>query len=160
MDVQAWQAELERVEALVGGRFAPGAAAAAGRCVPAGLLAPLERTNGWTLAEYAGAVAPDGRQRLVRTAGWDAEAVRDDLRGYGVAELGDPGGIRAVDETGVVKKGVRSTGVARQYTGTTGRVDNCRVGVFLSCLTRRGDHQPVQGSLILSGSRGPLFRGR
>jgi SRSO17 transposase len=65
-----------------------------------GLLAGLERKNGWTLAEHAGAVSPDGMQRLLRTAGWDVDGVRDDLRGYLLDQLGDPDGVFVVDETG------------------------------------------------------------
>jgi SRSO17 transposase len=103
-----------------------------------GLLAGLERKNGWTLAEHAGAVSPDGMQRLLRTAGWDVDGVCDDLRGYVLDQLGDPAGVFIVDETGFIKKGVRSAGVQRQYTGTTGKVDNCQLGVFLAYASPRG----------------------
>jgi hypothetical protein len=103
-----------------------------------GLLAGLERKNGWTVAEHAGAVYPDGMQRLLRTADWDIDGVRDDLRGYVLAELGDePSGVFVVDETGFIKKGVRSAGVARQYTGTTGKID-IGIGVFLAYASARG----------------------
>ena len=96
-----------------------------------GLLAGLERKNGWTVAEHAGAVSPDGMQRLLRTADWDIDGVRDDLRGYVLSELGDQAsGVFVVDEAGFIKKGVRSAGVARQYTGTTGKIDNCQIGCF------------------------------
>ena len=104
-----------------------------------GLLAGLERKNGWTVAEHAGAVSPDGMQRLLRTADWDVDGVRDDVRGYVLDELGDQAsGVFVVDETGFVKKGVRSAGVARQYTGTTGKIDNCQIGVFLASASVRG----------------------
>jgi SRSO17 transposase len=103
-----------------------------------GLLAGLERKNGWTLAEHAGAVSPDGMQRLLRTAGWDVAGVRDDLRGYVLGRLGDPAGVFVVDETGFIKKGMRSAGVQRQYTGTTGKIDNCQLGVFLAYASPRG----------------------
>ena len=104
-----------------------------------GLLAGLERKNGWTVAEHAGAVSPDGMQRLLRTADWDIDGVRDDLRGYVLSELGDePSGVFIVDETGFVKKGMRSAGVARQYTGTTGKIDNCQIGVLLAYASVRG----------------------
>ncbi|GAA5650229.1 hypothetical protein Gobs01_01603 [Geodermatophilus obscurus DSM 43160] len=102
-----------------------------------GLLGRLERRNGWTLAEAAGEVSPDGMQRLLRTADWDADAVRDELRSYVVERLG-PSGVLIVDETGFIKKGVRSAGVARQYTGTTGKIDNCRIGIFLAYATDTG----------------------
>lgn len=103
-----------------------------------GLLAGLERKNGWTLAEHAGAVSPDGMQRLLRTADWDVDGVRDDLRGYVLDELGDPSGVWIVDDTGFIKKGVRSAGVQRQYTGTSGKIDNCQLGVFLAYASVRG----------------------
>lgn len=103
-----------------------------------GLLAGLERKNGWTLAEHAGAVSPDGMQRLLRTAGWDVDGVRDDLRGYVLEHLGTPDGVWIVDETGFVKKGSRSAGVQRQYTGTSGKIDNCQLGVFLTYAGARG----------------------
>ena len=96
-----------------------------------GLLAPLERKNGWTLAEQAGESSPDGMQRLLATADWDADRVRDDLRDYVVEHLGDPGAVLVVDETGFLKKGNRSAGVARQYSGTAGRIENCQIGVFV-----------------------------
>jgi len=123
---------LDAVVELIGGRF--------GRVEPRrrvgaylrGLLAGLERKNGWTLAEHAGAVSPDGMQRLLRTADWDVEGVRDDLRGYVLDQLGDSAGVWIVDDTGFIKKGVRSAGVQRQYTGTTGKIDNCQLGVFLA----------------------------
>jgi len=95
------------------------------------LLAPLERKNGWTLAELAGESSPDGMQRLLATADWNPDRVRDDLRDYVVEHLGDPGAVLVVDETGFLKKGSRSAGVARQYSGTAGRVENCQIGVFL-----------------------------
>lgn len=103
-----------------------------------GLLAPLERKNGWTLAEQAGEASPDGMQRLLATADWDAEKVRDDLRDYVVEHLGDPGAVLVVDETGFLKKGSRSAGVARQYSGTAGRIENCQIGVFLGYASPAG----------------------
>jgi SRSO17 transposase len=102
-----------------------------------GLLGQSERKNGWTLAEAAGEVSPDGMQRLLRTADWSADAVRDELRSYAVEGLG-PDGVLIVDETGFIKKGTRSAGVARQYTGTSGKIDNCQVGVFLAYATGAG----------------------
>jgi SRSO17 transposase len=97
-----------------------------------GLLSGLERKNGWTLAEFAGDATPDGMQRLLNAAVWDADGVRDRLMGYVAAELGDPGGVLIADETGFLKSGRHSAGVQRQYTGTAGKITNCQVGVFLS----------------------------
>ena len=103
-----------------------------------GLLAPVERKNGWQLAEVAGDRTPDGVQDFLGRMRWDAEAVRDDLRAYGVEHLGDPEAVLVLDETGFVKKGTKSAGVQRQYSGTAGRIENCQVGVFLGYASRHG----------------------
>jgi SRSO17 transposase len=103
-----------------------------------GLLAGLPRTNCWTIAEHAGEASPDGMQHLLAGAVWDAEAVREDLRGYVLEHLGDPDAVLVVDETGDVKKGAATVGVQRQYTGTAGRVENAQVGVYLTYASRAG----------------------
>jgi SRSO17 transposase len=104
----------------------------------AGLLAPVERRNGWQLAEQIGERTPDGVQRLWHAAQWDADGVRDDLREYVVAHLGEERGVLVVDETGFLKKGDKSVGVQRQYSGTAGRIENCQIGVFLAYASPRG----------------------
>lgn len=96
-----------------------------------GLLAGLPRVNCWTIAEHAGESTPHGMQHLLGRAAWDADGVRDDLRGYVVDYLGDPDAVLVVDETGDVKKGTSTVGVQRQYTGTAGRIENAQVGVYL-----------------------------
>src|SRR3954466_7847653 len=136
-EVQDWAAGLEEVHRRIAGAFARAEPRARVLAYLRGLLGQLERKNGWTLAEAAGEVSPDGMQRLLRTADWDAEVVRDELRSYVVERLG-PGGVLIVDETGFIKKGARSAGVARQYTGTTGKIDNCQIGVFLGYATDTG----------------------
>jgi SRSO17 transposase len=136
-EVQDWAAGLEEVHARIAGRFARSEPRARVLAYLRGLLGQLERKNGWTLAEAAGEVSPDGMQRLLRTADWNADAVRDELRDYVVERLG-PGGVLIVDETGFIKKGTRSAGVGRQYTGTTGKIDNCQIGVFLAYATPTG----------------------
>ncbi len=103
-----------------------------------GLVTGLERKNGWTLAEHAGAVCPDGIQRMLRKAEWDVDGVRDDVRAYVVEQLGDPEGVLICDETGFLKKGTRSAGVQRQYSGTAGRTENCQIGTFLAYASTRG----------------------
>src|SRR5205823_11026486 len=115
------------------------------------LQAPLERKNGWQLAEAAGDAAPDRMQRLLNNARWDARQVRDDLRSYVVEHLGDPGGVLIVDETGFLKKGTRSAGVQRQYSGTAGRTENCQVGVFLAYASVHG-HALIDRELYLPQS--------
>jgi SRSO17 transposase len=118
--------------ALLAGRFARVEPRRTARQFVAGLLSGVERKNCWWLAERAGHATPDAMQRLLSSAVWDADAVRDDVRAYVIEHLGHPGGILIADETGFLKKGRRSVGVQRQYSGTAGRVENSQVGVFLS----------------------------
>jgi SRSO17 transposase len=103
-----------------------------------GLLSPAERKNSWQLAEISGAATPYAFQHLLRRALWDPEAVRDELRHYIVQHLGDPESVLVLDETGFLKKGRHSAGVARQYSGTAGKVDNCQIGVFLGYASALG----------------------
>jgi SRSO17 transposase len=103
-----------------------------------GLLSPVERKNGWQLAEVNGDATPYGLQHLLGRARWNAEAVRDDLRAYLVKHISDPQAVLVLDETGFLKKGQQSAGVARQYSGTAGRVENCQIGVFLAYASRHG----------------------
>jgi SRSO17 transposase len=103
-----------------------------------GLLGEVERKNGWQLAEHAGYRHPRTIQRVLDRSAWDADAVRDDLQAYVIDELGDSDGVLVVDETGFLKKGTRSCGVARQYSGTAGRVENCQIGVFLGYASVKG----------------------
>jgi SRSO17 transposase len=129
---RVWADGLVQLHERIGGRF--------GRVEPRqralaylqGLLGQVERKNSWWLAEQAGEATPDGMQRLLNGSGWDADGVRDDLRDYVVEHLGDPGAVLVLDETGFVKKGGRSAGVQRQYTGTAGKHENCQIAVFLA----------------------------
>jgi len=116
-----------------------------------GLVAGLERKNGWTLAEHAGEVVPDGMQRLLRWADWDVGGVRDDVRDYVVDRVGDRDAVLIVDDTGFVKKGTRSAGVQRQYSGTAGRIENCQIGVFLAYAAPAG-HALIDRELYLPES--------
>jgi len=117
--------------------------------VPAGLLSHQERKNSWSLAEFAGDVSPDGMQRLLNFSPWDEDACRDAVRRYVVAEPRDPAAVLAVDETGFLKKGRMSAGVARQYTGTAGRVENAQVGVFLVVPAPDGSRALIDRELYL-----------
>jgi SRSO17 transposase len=137
-EVQAWAAGLEAVHARIAGRFARAEPRRRVLAYLRGLLGAVTRKNGWQLAEHAGEATPDGMQRLLATADWDPDLVRDDLRGYVVEHLGDPGAVLVVDETGFLKKGTTSVGVQRQYSGTAGKVDNCQLGVFLAYASSRG----------------------
>ena len=102
------------------------------------LLSPLATRNGWTVAQAAGERSPDGMQRLLNQAVWDEGGVREDLRGYVVEHLGAPGGVLVFDETGDIKKGCSTVGVARQHTGVTGQVENCQVSVHAAYVSCRG----------------------
>ena len=147
-EAKGWARTLDELMGRLGPRF--------GRVEPRrralaylrGLLAPVERKNGWQLAEAAGDRTPDGMQDFLGRMRWDADAVRDDLRAYVVEHLGDPGAVLVLDETGFVKKGTKSAGVQRQYTGTAGRVENCQVGVFLGYAGRHG-HALIDRALYL-----------
>ena len=136
--VESWDNELTDLFARIAGRFARVEPRKRAFAYVRGLLAPLERRNGWTLAEQAGDGSPDGVQSLLCSPGWDPDLVRDDLRAYVVERIGDPDGVLIADETGFAKKGRMSAGVQRQYSGTLGRTDNCQIGVVLDYATARG----------------------
>src|SRR5947199_2004860 len=133
-----WAATLDALHARIAPRFARAEARIRVRHYLEALLAPVERKNGWQLAEHLGESGPQGVQRLLNAADWDADAVRDDLREYVVEHLGAPDGVLIVHETGFLKKGTKSVGVQRQYSGTAGRRENCQIGVFLSYASPKG----------------------
>jgi SRSO17 transposase len=145
------EAELDRLHERIGGRFARFEPRARVREYVSGLVAGLERKNGWTLAERAGEVSPDGMQRLLRRADWDVDGVRDDVRDYVAGHLGDREGVLIADDTGFLKKGTRSAGVQRQYSGTAGRTENCQVGTFLAYASVHG-HALIDRELYLPQS--------
>src|SRR6266851_445624 len=113
-----WAACLDEVHAHIAGRFARSEQRQRARAYVQGLLSPIERKNGWQLAEAAGEANPYGYQELLSRALWDPDEVRD--------------------ETGFVKKGTKSVGVAPQYSGTAGKIGNCQIGVFLAYAAQKG----------------------
>ncbi|MGM0349593.1 IS701 family transposase [Streptomyces sp. Adlamb9] len=137
-DAGLWAGELESVFARVAGRFSRVDLRWRMRDYVRGLLAPVERKNGWQLAEYAGHRGPAGFQHLLNGAAWDVDAVRDDVQQYVAERLGTPEGVLIVDDTGFLKKGITSAGVQRQYSGTAGRTENCQIGVFAAYASARG----------------------
>ena len=137
-EVAAWGRGLGALHARIGARFRRAEPRRRALAYLRGLTSPVERKNGWQLAEQAGEATPDGMQRLLATADWDADVVRDDLRAYVVEQLGDPGAVFVIDETGFLKKGTKSVGVQRQYSGTAGRIENCQIGVFLAYASPQG----------------------
>jgi SRSO17 transposase len=130
--------ELAQVQARIGPRFRRAEARLRASRFLQGLLAPVERKNGWQMAEELGERGPRGVQRLFGEADWDEEGVRDDLRAYVTKQLGEENGVLVVDETGFLKKGKKSAGVARQYSGTAGRRENSQIGVFLLYASTEG----------------------
>jgi SRSO17 transposase len=136
-DVQDWAAGLEVVVGRIAPRFGRAEPRRRASAYLRGLLSPVERKNGWQLAEAAGDRTPDGMQDFLSRAQWDADAVRDDLQAYVVQHLGAPDAVLVLDETGFLKKGPKSAGVARQYSGTAGRIENCQIGVFLGYVGSR-----------------------
>ena len=137
-DVREWGRQLDAVADRIGARFARSETRDRVRAYLLGLLAPVQRKNAWQVAEQIGEGTPYGVQHLLGRAEWDPDEVRDDLRDYVVEALGDPDAVLILDETGFLKKGTHSAGVARQYTGTAGRVENAQVGVFLAYASRHG----------------------
>ena len=137
-EVARWADGIERVHECIASRFRRPEPRRRALAYLRGLLSPVERKNGWQLAEQAGDATPDGVQRLLYNYRWDADQVRDDLRDYVVEHLGDADGVLVVDETGFLKKGDKSAGVQRQYSGTAGRIENCQIGVFLAYASARG----------------------
>jgi SRSO17 transposase len=135
----------------VGSRFLRVEPRRRARAFVLGLLAELPRKNCWTIAEYAGDATPDGMQHLLARARWDADGVRDDLRGYVTEYLGDPDAVLVVDQTGDLKKGTRTAAVQRQYTGTAGRIENAQVAVYLGYAAPAG-HALIDRELYLPRS--------
>jgi SRSO17 transposase len=152
LDLAAWRSGFDDVFAQVAGRFAQAASRKRARAYLLGLLSRSERKNGWTIAEFAGDATPDGMQRLLNFYSWSADAVRDDLREYVTAAIGDPGGVLVPDETGFLKKGTKSAGVQRQYSGTAGRIENCQLGVFLAYAVPGGGRALIDRELYLPES--------
>lgn len=146
-----WQAETDRLLDRIAGRFTRPATRRRARAFLFGLLADLPRKNCWSIAEHAGDTDPHGMQYLLGRAAWDTDGVRDDLRDYVTTSLGDTDAVLVVDETGDLKKGVRTVGVQRQYTGTAGRVENAQVAVYLTYAGARG-HAMIDRELYLPRS--------
>lgn len=136
--VKHWEREFESLIKRIAPRFARIEALKRARAYLQGLLSPVERKNGWQMAEQAGESNPYGFQHLLGRAVWEADEARNDLRDYVQEHLQTPDGVGVFDETGFLKKGTKSVGVKRQYTGTAGKVENCQIGVFLTYASSKG----------------------
>ena len=137
-EIRDWGHQLDAVARRIGARFARSETRDRVRAYLIGLLGPVQRKNSWQLAEQIGDDHPYGVQHLLGRSDWNPDEVRDDLRTYVVETLGDADAVLILDETGFLKKGAHSAGVARQYTGTAGRIENAQVGVFLAYASRHG----------------------
>jgi SRSO17 transposase len=125
---------LDDLFALVADRFFRAEPRRWARVHVRGLLVPVASKNEWTLAEAAGDATPDGMQRLLNAAAWDADGVRDDVRAYVAGHSGSADGVLVVDERVPEEGGTKSAGVQRQYSGPAGRIENC-LGVFCAYAT-------------------------
>jgi SRSO17 transposase len=148
VNLARWSTEFEDMMGRIGPRFARSEPRERVRNYLAGLVSGLQRKNSWWIAEHAGETCPDGMQRLLRKARFDVEAIRDDLAAYVAERLGEDDGVLILDETGFVKKGRASVGVARQYSGTAGRIENSQIAVFAAYASSMG-HALVDRELYL-----------
>ena len=146
--IRNWSNALVEVENRIGQHFARSEARNQANGYLRGLLSQVERKNSWQMAEALGASTPYGIQHLLGRALWDVDVVRDELQGYVVDHLEDEEAILVIDETGFLKKGQHSAGVARQYSGTAGKVENCQIGVFLAYVSGHG-HTLIDRELYL-----------
>jgi len=151
VDLVRWREAFSEVLDRIAPRFTRSEPLRHAAALIEGLVSGLDRKNCWTIAEHRGQATPDGLQHLLGRAKWDADAVRDDLRGYVVDHFGDPGAILVVDETGDLKKGTHTVGTQRQYTGTAGRIENAQVAVYLTYAAPRG-HALIDRALYLPRS--------
>ncbi len=136
--VARWGQQLDEVARRIAARFSRSETRQRVWSYLLGLLSPVQRKNAWQLAERIGEIDPYGVHYLIGRADWDPEQVRDDIRANVVGSLGDPDAVLVLDETGFPKKDTKSAGVARQYTGTAGRIENAQVGVFLAYASPHG----------------------
>jgi SRSO17 transposase len=148
-DLKEWSSEFNDVLNRIDSLFVhPGSRKHAEQYLR-GLLAPIERKNGWTIAQHVGEKEPKAMQRFLNLALWDADTLRDILGDYVIEHVNDPHGILVADPTGFAKKGRKSAGVQRQYSGTLGRIDNCQIGTFLAYVTSNRDRVLIDRELYI-----------
>jgi len=147
-DVRRWSRELDQVAERIKGRFVRSEVQGRAASYLQGLVGHVPRKNGWQLAEFCGELSPKNVRHFIGRAKWNTDEVRDDLRGYVAEHIGQKDGMLIVDETGFLKKGTKSAGVGRQYSGTAGRIENCQIGVFLAYSSSKG-HTLIDRELYL-----------
>lgn len=148
-DLDLWASEFERVCARFEVRWTRPEPREHFRQYLRGLLAPIERKNSWTISEFTGEKRPTAIQRFINLTNWDADGLRDDVRGYAMEWFADERAVLIADPTGFAKKGSKSAGVQRQYSGTLGRIDNCQIGTFLAYANTSGDRALIDRELYL-----------
>jgi SRSO17 transposase len=148
-DLSEWSTEFEKLLGRISSLFVHPKSRKHAEQYLRGLMAPIERKNGWTIAEYVGEKEPKAMQRFLNLANWDADELRDLVCDYTVECLNDPQGILVADPTGFAKKGRKSAGVQRQYSGTLGRIDNCQIGTFLAYVTSSRERVLIDRELYI-----------
>jgi len=148
-DLEEWERELRELVARMQPLFYRTESKRHAEQYLRGLLSPLARKNGWTIAEYVGEAEPKALQRLLNLSPWAADELLVVSREYAMENLADPDGILVADPTGFAKKGSKSVGVQRQYSGTLGRIDNCQIATFLAYVTPRRDRVLIDHRLYL-----------
>jgi SRSO17 transposase len=148
-DLRDWSVEFDSLTSRVASLFGHPKSRLHSRQYLEGLLAPIERKNVWAIAEHVGEKEPKAIQRFLNLTPWDADDLRDLNLDYALENLGDPEAILIADPTGFAKKGKKSAGVQRQYSGTLGRVDNCQIGTFLAFVNSDGDRALVDRELYI-----------
>jgi SRSO17 transposase len=148
-DLKAWDAGFNNICELIGPLFYRIDSRAHAVRYLRGLLAPLERKNGWTMAEFTGLHEPKTLQRFLNLTQWDWDKLRDIVRDYAMENFADSRGVLIADPTGFAKKGRKSAGVQRQYSGTLGRIDNCQIGTFLAYANTSGDRVLIDRELYI-----------
>jgi SRSO17 transposase len=148
-DLAVWEEEFRKVTARIEPLFYRTESRAHAERYLRGLLLPLERKNGWTIAEHTGEKEPKALQRFLNLTPWDADELRDIVLEYAMENFADPRGVLIADPTGFAKKGTKSAGVQRQYSGTLGRIDNCQIGSFLAYANTAGDRVLVDRELYI-----------
>lgn len=148
-DLDSWKSEFEAVCVRFEGRWYRTESREHFRQYLRGLLAPLARKNSWTISEFTGERRPTAVQRFINLTAWDADRLRDDVRAYAMEYFADTRAVLIADPTGFAKKGKKSAGVQRQYSGTLGRVDNCQIGTFLAYANTAGDRVLIDRELYM-----------
>ncbi len=148
-NLDAWDEELAALIARIGPLFYRRESRMHAEHYLRGLLAPLEKKNGWTIAEHSGEPEPKALQRFLNLTPWDAGELRDVNLEYVKENFSDPRATLIADPTGFAKKGRKSAGVQRQYSGTLGRIDNCQIGTFLGYANTAGDRVLVDQELYI-----------